>query len=158
FAFLLALELLTPTMRATLLLRDVFDYSVRETAEALGMSEANVKTTLLRARSRMTAYDAERQPTTHAHEERTQVALAQFLTSLRDQDRQALLGLLRADAVALSDGAGEFTAARVPVRGSAKIATFFLKVSRHAAVRYDVRTVNGLPAVVLELLSPPPGV
>src|SRR5690606_30294329 len=32
FAFLVALEALTPTQRAVLLLRDVFDYSVRETA------------------------------------------------------------------------------------------------------------------------------
>ena len=45
FAFLLALEALTPSQRAVLLLRDVFDYAVRETADALGMSEANVKVT-----------------------------------------------------------------------------------------------------------------
>jgi RNA polymerase sigma-70 factor (ECF subfamily) len=38
FAFLLALEALTPQQRAVLLLRDVFDYSVRETAEALAVS------------------------------------------------------------------------------------------------------------------------
>src|SRR6185295_2830674 len=41
FAFLLALEALTPTQRAVLLLRDVFDYSVREVADALDLSEAN---------------------------------------------------------------------------------------------------------------------
>src|SRR5688500_11587485 len=41
-AFLLALEALTPRMRAVLLLRDVFDFSVRETADALDLSEANV--------------------------------------------------------------------------------------------------------------------
>src|SRR5688500_13430166 len=35
FAFLLALELLTPTQRAVLLLRDVFDLNVAETAEIL---------------------------------------------------------------------------------------------------------------------------
>ena len=34
-AFLLALETLTPAQRAVLLLRDVLDYSVRETADAL---------------------------------------------------------------------------------------------------------------------------
>ena len=53
FAFLLALEALTPQQRAVLLLRDVFDYSVRETADALGMSEPNVKTTHHRARRAM---------------------------------------------------------------------------------------------------------
>ena len=43
FAFLLALEALTPAQRAVLLLRDVFEYTGAETAEALGLSEANVR-------------------------------------------------------------------------------------------------------------------
>jgi RNA polymerase sigma-70 factor (ECF subfamily) len=51
FAFLLALEALTPSQRAVLLLRDVVDYSTSETAEALDMTETNVKVVLLRARS-----------------------------------------------------------------------------------------------------------
>src|SRR5215471_18798660 len=54
-AFLLALEALTPAQRAVLLLRDVFDYSTDETAEALGMKESNVKVTLHRARRIMAA-------------------------------------------------------------------------------------------------------
>ena len=55
FAFLLALEALTPGQRAVLLLRDVFDYCVRETADALGMNEPAVKTTHHRARRAMAA-------------------------------------------------------------------------------------------------------
>ncbi|HKK50506.1 MAG TPA: sigma-70 family RNA polymerase sigma factor, partial [Myxococcota bacterium] len=43
YAFLLALEELTPSQRAVLLLRDVFDYSGRETAEALELSEPGVR-------------------------------------------------------------------------------------------------------------------
>src|SRR6185436_13556133 len=57
FAFLLALEALTPSQRAVLLLRDVFDYSTSETAEALGITEANTKVVLLRARRNMKEYD-----------------------------------------------------------------------------------------------------
>ena len=53
FAFLLALEALTPSQRAVLLLRDVFDYSTTETAEALDLTEANAKVLLLRARRKM---------------------------------------------------------------------------------------------------------
>jgi RNA polymerase sigma-70 factor (ECF subfamily) len=41
---------LSPVLRAVFLLRDIGDQSVRETAEALGISEAAVKTRLLRAR------------------------------------------------------------------------------------------------------------
>ncbi|HUI26376.1 MAG TPA: sigma-70 family RNA polymerase sigma factor, partial [Candidatus Kryptonia bacterium] len=60
FAFLLALEALTSQQRAVLLLRDVFDYSVRDTATALAMSQPNVKTTHHRARRAMRDYDRTR--------------------------------------------------------------------------------------------------
>ena len=60
FAFLLALEALTPQQRAVLLLRDVFDYSVEESARVLGLSEANVKTTHHRARKALAPYEAQR--------------------------------------------------------------------------------------------------
>jgi len=53
FAFLIALEALSPRQRAILLLRDVFDYSVQETAVVLDLSEANVKTSHHRARRTM---------------------------------------------------------------------------------------------------------
>lgn len=49
FAFLLALEALTPSGRAVLLLRDVMDYSTSDTAGALDMTEANVKCCCARA-------------------------------------------------------------------------------------------------------------
>ena len=62
-AFLLALEALTPAQRAVLLLRDVFDYSTGETAEVAGMTEANVKVTLHRARRRMREYVASKRVT-----------------------------------------------------------------------------------------------
>src|SRR5262249_44906179 len=78
FAFLLALEALTPSQRAVLLLRDVFDYSVRETAEALELSEPNVKTTLHRARQTMSEYDAERCVPTRALRKRTERVLMRF--------------------------------------------------------------------------------
>ncbi|HMO14611.1 MAG TPA: sigma-70 family RNA polymerase sigma factor [Pirellulaceae bacterium] len=45
-----ALELLDEKYRLVFLLRDVQELSVRETAEALGLTEANVKVRLLRAR------------------------------------------------------------------------------------------------------------
>lgn len=49
-AFLLALEALMPRQRAVLILRDVVEHTVEETAAALDMSVANVKTTHHRAR------------------------------------------------------------------------------------------------------------
>ena len=68
-----ALEALTPKQRAVLLLRDVFDYPVAETAAALEMSEANVKTTHHRARRAMAAYDRARCIPTRDLRDRTRV-------------------------------------------------------------------------------------
>ena len=49
----LAIQRLSPTLRSVFVLRDIEDLSVRETAEALNISETNVKTRLLRARLKL---------------------------------------------------------------------------------------------------------
>lgn len=60
----LAIQRLTPALRAVFILRDVEGLSVRETAEALGLTEVAVKTRLLRARLKLreelSVYFAER--------------------------------------------------------------------------------------------------
>jgi len=158
-AFLLALEALTPTQRAVLLLRDVFDYDASETAMALGVSVANVKTTLHRARRAMRDYDRDRCATMREAQERTREALARFLECLAAGDGEGVQRLLHSDAVAINDGGGEFRAARQIVRGRDRVARLNLGVARHyrEGIRFDVRTVNGLAAVVLEFEKPKPG-
>lgn len=160
FAFLLALEALTPRQRAVLLLRDVFDYSVRETAAALDVSEASVKTTHHRARRAMAAYDRDRRPPTAGLRDETRRMLAEFLGAVFAGDAARVEALLAADARAVSDGGGEFHAARVPVHGCAKVALFFRRIAARrapGALRLDVRTLNGLPAVVADFGAGKPG-
>ena len=48
-----AVQKLNPGLRAVFLLRDVEGLSIRETAEALNLTEMNVKTRLLRARLKL---------------------------------------------------------------------------------------------------------
>ncbi len=48
-----AIQKLSPSLRVVFILRDVEGMSIRETAESLGISEAAVKTRLLRARLRL---------------------------------------------------------------------------------------------------------
>ncbi len=48
-----AIESLPESMRMVFVLRDMEDLSIQETAEALGLSEGNVKTRLLRARLKL---------------------------------------------------------------------------------------------------------
>lgn len=149
FAFLLALEALTPLQRAALLLRDVFDYSVRETAEALAITEASARTTHLRARRAMTQYDSARRPPTGDRQARTREALQRFLALVMGGDVAGVEAMLADDVRALSDAGGEFHAAHRPVVGRRKVAALFLGLTRGLgpSLRTSVSVMNGLPAV-----------
>jgi RNA polymerase sigma-70 factor (ECF subfamily) len=148
-AFLLALEALTPTRRAVLLLRDVFDYSVRETALALDLSEDNVKTTHRRARQAMAAYDRQRVSPWPQAETEAAETLRRFLTCLNTHDVAGLESMLAEEVRALSD-CGEFHGARRPVVGRDRVTRFFLGIHGRGGPLVGVEwlVVNGRPAVL----------
>lgn len=152
FAFLLALEALSPSQRAVLLLRDVFDYSVRETSEALAITEANVKTTHTRARRAMRDYDRARVPPTAFVQRRTREMIEKFLTCLANHDVATAEAMLANDARHTTDGGGRYIAARIPILGPRKIVTFFMHVlaSGASSRTHSWRMLNGLPALVAE--------
>lgn len=158
FAFLLALEALTPTQRAVLLLRDVFDYSVRETAAALNLSEANVKTTHSRARRVMRAYEDTRRPPTASLQQQAAQVLERFLNCLGQNDVDGIERLLAQDARAVSDGGGEFFAARAPIVGREKIALFYKNTAKfRSAFQVKPLILNGWPGIFIENPTAAPG-
>ena len=140
--------------RVVLLLRDVFDYSARETAKALAISEANARTLHLRARRAMSAYDAERTSSTHKRHEAAKTALERFMTCVAEGDVAGFERLLAADARTLTDGGGEFHAGTGPVTGRKNVALLFVGLSKKstAAVRMDLQTLNGQPAFIIQRL------
>jgi RNA polymerase sigma-70 factor (ECF subfamily) len=156
FAFLLALEALTPRQRAVLLLRDVLDYSVQEAADALSLSEANVKTTHHRARRAMASYDTTHRPPDAALADATRTALERFVTALVNEDATAAAACLAEGVRALSDGGGEYVAALRPIRGADRVTRFLLGLHSKTALsgRFAMRTFNGLPAIVVEWDTP----
>lgn len=158
FAFLLALEALTPMQRAVLLMRDVLDASAKETAEALGSTEGAVKVQLFRARKKLETYDRAR-PREDAHE-KDQALLVRFLTALQEGDADGMRALLTDDAQVLSDGGGVFHAAVIPVRGASRVCSFLLELRRNGPplVRAEPRVLGGLPFVVGEQDSTVPHV
>jgi RNA polymerase sigma-70 factor, ECF subfamily len=159
FAFLVALERLTPSARAVLLLRDVFDYSVKETAAALDLSEANVKTTHHRARRTMAGYDGARQLPSAAGDQSAQKALMQFLQALQRHDVGAIEALLAEDVRTTTDGGGEFRSALRPIVGREKVMRFYLAVAVNAAdAAVRAAALNGAPSVVVDVRSPAPGI
>jgi RNA polymerase sigma-70 factor (ECF subfamily) len=165
FAFLLALEALNAKQRAVLVLRDVFDYSVKEAAKALDMSEANIKTTLHRARKAMGSYDEARRAPVADERERLMDVMQKFVMALTAQDVEAVEALLREDALILADGGGVYNAALKPIRGRRKAAHAYLSLARKfgAPVSLRVADVNGMPAMIMQYQTrkerdPPAGV
>ena len=152
FAFLLALEALTPAQRAVLLLRDVFDYTGTETADALGMSEASVRTTHHRARKAMSAYESRRIVPMSVRRARTGDALTRFMSAILTGDVAAVEAQLAADATDMSDGGGEYLAARRTIFGRNRVARYMLGISPEPDVRTSaaVCELNGLPALLLD--------
>jgi RNA polymerase sigma-70 factor (ECF subfamily) len=152
FAFLLALEALTPSQRAVLLLRDVFDYSTAETVAALGITEANAKVLLLRARRRMQEYDKDRAVLSPERREATRHALEQFMLYFETRDAEALERLLAEDAVSVSDGGGVVQAALRPIIGRDKLLRLIVALTEKivGTPRVSFRLLNGLPAILLE--------
>lgn len=151
FAFLLALEALNPKQRAVLLLRDVFDYSVRETAQAIGASEDNVKQLHLRARRAMEEYDTQRKVPTRELQARNKAALDGFIEALLTNDVAQVEALLAKSAKAISDGGGRYHAAMHVIHGSQRVARFLLGVQhkRGAPIDVELRHLNGYPHVVM---------
>jgi RNA polymerase sigma-70 factor (ECF subfamily) len=156
-AFLQALEALTPTQRAVLLLRDVFDYTAGEVAVVLDTSEGNVRIIHHRARRAMDAYDRRQSRPTAAQRERTAKALQRFLALLSAGDVHGIERMLAADVRTVTDANGEFTALSHPLVGRLRVAKFFAQFSesrRRDEIVFAIRQVNGLPAADIEVASP----
>jgi RNA polymerase sigma-70 factor (ECF subfamily) len=97
----------------------------------------------------MAAYDRRRCVPTRALQERTRRTLETLIAGLFSRDAAAVEAVLAEDVRALSDGAGEFIAARVPILGRARVARFFLNIAtRRPAGTFAMCMMNGLPALV----------
>lgn len=149
FAFLFALEALTPSQRAVLILRDAFDYSSQEAGKALAMSEENVRITLHRARKAMASYDRDR-AVPSASRDAVQRTLVRLLACLSTNDLDGARALFAEDARALSDGGGVHPAARGTVKGPNRIVKMYGKLRTRASAdaMVEIKNVNGAPAAV----------
>ncbi|MFH8614048.1 RNA polymerase subunit sigma-70 [Streptomyces sp. NPDC017979] len=100
-AFLAVIQHLPPRQRAVLVLRDIAGWPAQETAEALDLSVASVKSALQRARATLRENLPERRAdwgaaTSPSADERA--LLQRYLAASRGADLSALAALLREDA------------------------------------------------------------
>jgi RNA polymerase sigma-70 factor (ECF subfamily) len=146
-AILLLLEKLTPTERASYVLREAFDYSYRQIADILQMEEATTRQLVSRARKHIA--DGRRAP---AGSEEQRRLLQAFVAAAQTGDLAALEGLFAEDVVSYSDGGGIVrTAARAPVSGRERVAKFIAAFASHFWMGITVRRVetNGQASVLM---------
>jgi RNA polymerase sigma-70 factor (ECF subfamily) len=144
-AMMLVLETLTPTERATFVLREVFGLSYDEIAEAVGKTPAAVRQVAHRAR----AHVAARRPREVVSPARMRDALAAFQRAVETGDLQGLLDILAPDVVFLGDGGGVRQAALAPITGASQVADALSRINTAATVLHA--QVNGYPALIIQL-------
>ncbi|GAA5050001.1 RNA polymerase sigma-70 factor [Nocardia callitridis] len=148
-ALMLVLETLTPTERAVFVLREVFDVSYDEIAEALDKTPATVRQIAHRARRHVEA----RRPRATATPHQAREALASFQRALATGDPTRLLDVLAPDVVLLADGGGVKLASRVPIVGAEKVSTLLVRGIAKAGVQLvgEPTAVNGNPALLMRI-------
>jgi RNA polymerase sigma-70 factor, ECF subfamily len=148
FALLLALDRLSPPERAAFLLHDVFDMPFSEVAGMIDRTEAACRQ--LATRARRAVRDA--RPAPAATPDSHARLLSAFSEAVASGDVSRLAGLLREDAIAMTDGGGRKFAALNPIMGADKVARFFIGIA-NKAVGHDIRiepmTINGTVGALL---------
>jgi len=150
FALLLTLDRLSPPERAAFLLHDVFDMPFAQVAQMIDRTEAACRQ--LATRARRAVRDARPAPadTPESHGR----LLRAFSEAITSGDASRLAGLLRQDAIALTDGGGRKTAALNPITGADKIARFFIGLAGKNVgrdIRIEPTMINGTVGALLYL-------
>jgi RNA polymerase sigma-70 factor, ECF subfamily len=147
FAFLLALERLSPLERAAFLLHDALDVPFAEVARTLERSEESVRRLASRARRAVRRHATRRIAPVRNLEE----LCARFTTALTSGDVPQITALLTDDVRLVSDGGGKKLAALNPIEGADHVARFLDGITRKGAAGGQPRpaVVNGLPGMVV---------
>ena len=149
-AFLVLLERLSAPERAVLLLHDVFDYSHDEIAPLIERSSDACRKLLQRARSKVSSGRKQLSASRQEHEQ----LLGAFLRSTQTGDVAALIELLAADVVLITDGGpngrtvGGLRNLQRPLVGAARVAAFIQAASSRAELTVEQHELNARPALV----------
>jgi RNA polymerase sigma-70 factor (TIGR02957 family) len=153
-AFLVLLEKLSPEERAVFLLKDVFDYDHAEIGEILGISSANSRQLLHRARTAL----AQGRPRRAGTPGSRRAMAERFAQAFATGDAAALASMLASDAGMWADGGGKATAARRPLLGREAIVNFLVGIHRIGEASGLIRDaslviedVNSEPALILRV-------
>ncbi|MFI7637482.1 RNA polymerase sigma-70 factor [Nonomuraea sp. NPDC049400] len=155
-AMLVVLETLSPLERAVFVLKEVFDFSHAEIAEAVERSEAAVRQAAHRAREHVQA----RRPRFAADRSRQRDATERFLAAATGGDINTLMELLSPDVTLWTDGGGKVRQALRPVVGAQTVAAWFAAIGKvayqgvdPADMNAELVEINGGPGMVFSGLG-----
>jgi RNA polymerase sigma-70 factor (TIGR02957 family) len=122
-AMLTVLETLGPAERAVFVLREVFDLSYEEIADAVGKTPAAVRQIAHRAKEHVSARRPRVQVVGSEHEE----VVARLVAAMNTGDFQGLMEVLAPDVVSVADGGGKVRgAAPKPIVGALRLARYLV--------------------------------
>jgi RNA polymerase sigma-70 factor (ECF subfamily) len=142
--FLRLLDTLDAVERAVFLLVDVFGVAYADVARGVGKSEVACRQVASRARRRLRGA-LSRRP---VGEERRLVD--ELISAVARGDLQAALERLAPDVVLVTDGGATRPAARRPIEGAARVASFLVTFARRSYARARVvrAVINGDPGII----------
>jgi RNA polymerase sigma-70 factor (ECF subfamily) len=148
-AFIAALQHLAPRQRAVLILRDVLRWRAAEVAVLLETSVDAVNSALRRARAALGAVDRDSAPSQPAPDDRE--LLAAYVDAFERNDVDALVGLLRDDAIL------EMPPFELWMQGPDDIRRWLLAVDAFGQEQFTPVDANGSPAVAVYRPQAPGG-
>lgn len=150
-AMLVVLETLSPLERAVFVLKEVFDFSYGEIAQAVDRSEAAVRQAGHRARNHVQA----RRPRFESDPDEKRQAVERFLAAATGGDINELMQLLAPDVTLWTDGGGKVRQALRPIQGSGKVAPWIMGVMSRPYEGVEIHDmavqlvdINGGPGIV----------
>ncbi|OOG89888.1 hypothetical protein BTH41_04403 [Bacillus mycoides] len=148
-AYLLLLQQLSEVERAVFILREVFGYDYDEIASIVDKNSANCRQIFHRARKSI----VDKPKASKLSTKQMAAYVEQFVASLQRGDVQAMLEILKTDAIFKSDGGGEVTTALKPIYTSERIVRLFLGITKKLPEEYSItfRMVNGTPGIIVNI-------
>jgi RNA polymerase sigma-70 factor (TIGR02957 family) len=151
-AMLVVLETLSPLERAVFVLKEVFDFSYPEIAEAVDRSEPAVRQAAHRARNHVQA----RRPRFETDRAKKRAVTERFFAASIGGDINELMDLLAPEVTLWTDGGGKVRQAMRPIIGAPNVARWLAGTVQRpyegveiADMTAEVVDINGGPGIVI---------
>nr|WP_299074317.1 sigma-70 family RNA polymerase sigma factor [uncultured Allomuricauda sp.] len=147
YSMLVLLEKLTPKERAVFILKEAFDYSHKEIAEAITLTVENSRKLLSRARLKL---DTNKEVNLSITSNTPMSYLKEYVESIKSGDVKRLEAMLSQDIVLTADGGGEIKVVRELTQGikaTIKLLLFVFKTYQQKNT-IKIAQINHQPALL----------